>query len=132
MGLGGGSSGFSLYCSRFNVVMFCLQLYRKMVKRCVAGGCSNNSSICSMHMIKHRRKWIAFVQSTRKNFECSDTSVLCAVHFDIGCFTNYHEWRNGYQKNLKIAEDATPSIKKPSVEQNYLLLKSHHLHERGI
>lgn len=67
-------------------------------KYCVAGGtrkvsCTNTNATpgVSMHLFPKdetvRRQWVNFVHKHHPDFEATNTSVLCSVHFTKECFT---------------------------------------------
>ena len=98
-----------------------------MVQKCVVYGCSNTKDEkrgISIHQIpffgdqrpeakKRRRKWIAFVNATRKNWTASKHSVICSVHFTPADFSRLS--CNGQKYQLRLKRDEIGVVSVPSV-----------------
>ena len=98
-----------------------------MVQKCVVYGCSNTKDEkrgISIHQIpffgdqrpeakKRRRKWIAFVNATRKNWTASKHSVICSVHFMPADFSRLS--CNGQKYQLRLKRDEIGVVSVPSV-----------------
>ena len=54
--------------------------------------------------VKRRRKWISFVNASRKNWTASKHSVICSVHFSPEDFSCLYFEGQKYQQRLKKAE----------------------------
>ena len=106
---------------------------------CVVYGCSNKKDKdkgISIHRIpywnddnptaRHRRKlWVDFVRTRRANFEPSQYSVVCSVHFKPEDFERHSLLLPGFDSKLKrslvrdqIGVTAVPSIFMERVEGN--------------
>ena len=95
-----------------------LVIHKEMVQKCVVYGCSNTKDEkkgISIHTIpffndsrpeavKRRRKWISFVNATRKNWTASIHSVICSVHFSPEDFSRLFFEGQKYQQRLKKDE----------------------------
>ena len=109
-----------------------------MVQKCVVFGCSNTKDEkrgISIHQIplfedqrpeakKRRRKWIVFVNVTRKNWTASKHSVICSVHFTPEDFSRLSYDGQEYQRRLKrdeigvVSIPSVHSVKPPEEETN--------------
>lgn len=95
-----------------------LVIRKEIVQKCVVYGCSNTKDEkkgISIHTIpffndsrpeavKRRRKWISFVNATRKNWTASKHSVICSVHFSPEDFSRLFFEGQKYQQRLKKDE----------------------------
>ena len=95
----------------------------KMVKRCVAGGCSStNSDGCSLYSFPKdpslRATWIKKVQTTRAKWAATKYSVLCDKHFTEDSFEVEHSLATsfGIKTRKKLKPGAIPTIFKVSPE----------------
>ena len=89
---------------------------KKMVKRCVAAGCSNTYRE-NLSFFKFprdpvmRQKWVKQVQRTRAEWSGpSEHSVICSVHFTDDCFETNLAEKFGLEKRKRPKEDAVPTI----------------------
>ena len=101
---------------QFFVILFGKDITYTMVNRCVVGGCSNtNKDGVTCHRFPKeksaRQKWERFVQSTRKNWKCTDHSIICGAHFVVpDDFENFMQWEMGFKSKLELKKTAIPSI----------------------
>ena len=88
-----------------------------MVRRCSVGGCSNTQA--PLHCLpldaKLRTRWIKFILLTRTLDQNMKTIVVCSKHFHKSDYRNVWKVDMGFAKNLKLNEDAVPSIKGPGM-----------------
>ena len=89
---------------------------KKMVKQCVAAGCSNTYKD-NVSFFKFPRdpvmqqKWVKQVQRTRAEWSGpNEHSVVCSVHFTDNCFEINLAEKFGLEKRKKLKEDAVPTI----------------------
>ena len=89
---------------------------KKMVKRCVAAGCSNtyreNVSFFKFPCFPiMRQKLVKQVQRTRAEWSGpSEHLVICSVHFNDDCFETNLAEKFGLEKRKRLKEDAVPTI----------------------
>ena len=89
----------------------------KMVKRCVAAGCSNtNADGVSLYKFPKdealRSQWIKQVQRFRAEWTATSYSVLCSQHFNDDCFEPDSKIAAtfGMQKAKRLKSGAVPTI----------------------
>ena len=89
----------------------------KMVKRCVAAGCSNtNADGVSLYKFPRveilRSQWIKQVQSLRAEWTATSYSVLCSKHFNDDCFEPDSKIAAtfGMQKAKRLKSSAVPTV----------------------
>ncbi len=93
-------------------------------KRCVAGGpngvsCGNSQHTkgISIHHFPHKVKdwerhllWVRFVRRHRPNWNPSDQTVLCGIHFDDASYTMRRDIALSLGIKVYLKPDAVPSI----------------------
>ena len=116
------------------IYQFCFQ----MVRRCVVGGCSNSfSDKVVLHSWPKNpavaRRWDTFVKLTRKDWTTGNKhSCLCSVHFNLDLYKNYHQWQNGFSRNLYLNDDAIPSKRQGDIAPFQRRGKKHSLEESNV
>ena len=101
----------------YNLVASTQLLFCKMVRRCVAAGCSNTPS-STVILFKFpndpvlRDKWVKQVRRTRAEWEATEHSVLCSEHFSEDCFEADAALAQsfGLSKRRRLKPDAIPTI----------------------
>lgn len=88
---------------------------RKMVRRCIVGGCSNTTRDgISLHKFPsntlRRRQWILEVKKTRADWkEPSAFSEVCSDHFSKDCFESIAD-KLGLRMKRILKPNAIPTI----------------------
>ena len=105
-------------CVKTQLAISCTgQANDKMVKRCVAAGCSNtNADGVSLYNFPKdealRSQWIKQVQRFRAEWTATSYSVLCSKHFNDHCFGPDSKIAAtfGMQKAKRLKSGAVPTI----------------------
>ena len=113
-------------CVKTQLAISCTgQANDKMVKRCVAAGCSNTNAdgVSLYNFLKDealRSQWIKQVQRFRAEWTATSYSVLCSKHFNDDCFGPDSKIAAtfGMQKAKRLKSGAVPPIfDRPSSEE---------------
>ena len=96
-----------------------------MPKTCVAASCSitpaDGISVFQFPKDpKLRSKWTKHVLETRANFKATETSVLCALHFQDEAFANLMPFKMGFASRLFLNDDARPTVHRKNMPQERL------------
>ena len=107
----------SMHCTCTSSVKRKTELESRMVKRCVAAGCSNtNADGVSLFKFPKDEKlhalWIKQVSRFRAEWTCTEYSVLCSEHFSDECFEVESKLAAefGMKRTKRLKADAVPSI----------------------
>ena len=100
--------------------------FSEMGRRCVVGECSSDDthgySLFKMPRGEARNHWDTFIKRTRVDWGPgfgSQSTVVCALHFQLQDFENYAAWRLQGNKYLYIKKGAIPSLKKSQIKDDH-------------